>query len=76
MLMSIEKFDPYGSALPADSRDEAERRPAASVVLTRLGQYVFWLLVILVVACRIAFFSTNLPFQFVDVPGTTSGIAR
>ena len=74
--MSIEKFDPYGSVLPANPRDEAEPRTAASMVLTRVGQYVFWLLVILVVACRIAFFSTNLPFQFVDVPGTTSGIAR
>jgi hypothetical protein len=76
MLMSIEKFDPYGSALPANPRDEAEPRTAASKVLTRVGQYVFWLLVILIVASRIAFFSSNLPFQFVDVRGTTSGIAR
>jgi hypothetical protein len=75
MLMSIEKFDPYGSALPANTR-EAEPRRAASTVLARVGQYVFWLLVILIVASRIAFFSSNLPFQFVDVPGTTSGIAR
>jgi hypothetical protein len=64
MLMSIEKFDPYGSALPANTSDEAEPRTAASILLTRIGQYVFWLLAILIVASRIAFFSSNLPFQF------------
>jgi hypothetical protein len=76
MSMSIEEFDPYGSALPANPRDEAEPRTAASMVLTRVGQYVFWLLVILIVSSRIAFFSSNLAFQFVDVRGTTSGIAQ
>jgi hypothetical protein len=76
MLMSIEKFDPYGSALPANTRDEAEPRTAASILLTRVGQYVFWLLVIFIVASRVAFFSSNLPIHFVDDRETTSGTTR
>lgn len=74
---SIEKFDPYGSVLPATARGEAETPKAGSAFLGRLGQYVFWLLVVVIVASRIVYFSSNSPFHFADVPAkTTSTMAR
>jgi hypothetical protein len=75
--MSIEKFDPYGSVLPDSTRGEAEPPKAAPILLSRVGQSIFWLLVVFIVASRIAYFSSNVPLHFVDVRGTTiSGIVR
>jgi hypothetical protein len=76
LKMSIEKFDPYGSVLPANTRGEEQPPKAASIFLSRVGQGVFWLLVILIVASRIAYFSSNIPLHFVDVQRVSSGITR
>ena len=46
MTMLTEKFDAYGDVLPDVARDEREAAKTASAVLSRIGQYAFWLLVI------------------------------
>jgi len=74
--MSIETFDPYGLALPANTRGEEESPKAVSIVLSRVGQGVFWLLAIVIVASRIAYFSPDYPFHSVDVQRVSSQITR
>jgi hypothetical protein len=58
--MLAEKFDPYGGLLP----DEAAGKPyvarATSVLLSRVGQLVFWGLAIGIVCVRIRYFSAGL----------------
>jgi hypothetical protein len=76
LKMSIEKFDPYGLVLPANARGEDEPPKAVSILLSRVGQGVFWLLVILIVASRIAYFSSDYPLHSVDVQQASSGITR
>ena len=54
--MSIQEFEPYGEPLPGAASDE--RQPnAASVILSAVGQYTFWLLVVVIVLARIWYFS-------------------
>jgi hypothetical protein len=54
--MSTEKFEPYGEALP-DAGSGTREQPKASAILSAVGQYVFWLLVVVIVLTRIAYFS-------------------
>ena len=46
--MSTEKFEPYGEALP-DVGSGTREQPKASAILSAVGQYVFWLLVVVVI---------------------------
>src|SRR6266699_3848051 len=52
--MSTEKYDAYGEALPEASPRRSEAT-SAGVLLSRIGQVVFWLLVITIVAARIIY---------------------
>ena len=54
--MSNEKFEPYGEALP-DAASGTREQPKASAVISAVGQSVFWLLVVVIVLTRIAYFS-------------------
>lgn len=58
--MLAEKFDPYGELLPGDSGDKRYVTKAASVLLSRVGQVVFWVLAIGIVCVRIRYFSAGL----------------
>ncbi len=44
--MLAEKFDPYGELLPDDAGGKAYVTKATSVLLSRIGQLVFWALAI------------------------------
>ncbi len=55
MTMLTEKFDAYGDVLPDVARDEREAAKTASVVLSRIGQYAFWLLVVVIVSARVIY---------------------
>ena len=59
MTMLTEKFDAYGDVLPDVARDEREAAKTASVVLSRIGQYAFWLLVIVIVSARVIFYPAS-----------------
>jgi hypothetical protein len=54
--MLTEKFDAYGEVLPDAARGEREVGGTASAVLSRIGQYVFWLLVVIIVSARIIYY--------------------
>jgi hypothetical protein len=54
--MLAEKFDPYGELLPDDAGRKAYATKATSVLLSRVGQVVFWGLAIAIVCIRIRYF--------------------
>jgi hypothetical protein len=58
--MLADKFDPYGELLPGDSGDKGYVTKAGSVLLSRVGQLVFWALAIAIVCVRIRYFSAGL----------------
>ena len=59
--MLTEKFDAYGEVLPAAARDG--REAGRTAVLGRVGQAVFWLLVVAVVAARVAWYPATPVFD-------------
>jgi hypothetical protein len=59
--MSTEKYDAYGEALPEALARRSEATSAA--VLSRIGQVVFWLLVITIVAARIIYYPASPAFD-------------
>jgi hypothetical protein len=63
IAMPIERFDAYGEVLPDAARGEREAASAGSVALARVGQYVFWLLVIVIVSARIIFYPATPVFE-------------
>jgi hypothetical protein len=60
MAMPTEKFDAYGEVLPEVEREAG--RPA-SLILGRVGQSLFWLLVIVIVSARIIYFPASPRFE-------------
>jgi hypothetical protein len=61
--MLTEKFDAYGEVLPDAARDGREAANGASRVLGRVGQYVFWLLVVVIVSARIIYYPATPTFE-------------
>jgi len=51
--MPTEKFDAYGEVLPVAPRGKREAAGGRSAALSRFGQYLFWLLVVVIVSARI-----------------------
>jgi hypothetical protein len=64
MTMLTEKFDAYGGVLPEVARDRREAGKATSVALSRIGQYVFWLLVVVIVSARIIYYPASPASEF------------
>ncbi|MGZ5874607.1 MAG: hypothetical protein ACXWKP_21110 [Bradyrhizobium sp.] len=62
--MLTEKFDAYGEVLPDVAGDKREAAETASVVLSRVGQSVFWLLVIIIISARIIYYPASPATQF------------
>ena len=60
--MSSEKYDAYGEALP-DAPGGRREGIATSVLLGRIGQVVFWLLVVTIVAARIIYYPASPAFE-------------
>jgi hypothetical protein len=57
IAMPTETFDPYGEVSPDTARDNRRARmESASVVLDRAGQFVFWLLVVVIVSARVIWY--------------------
>ena len=54
--MLTEKFDAYGELMPDAAGSKSETTTAASAMLSRIGQYAFWLLVVAIVAVRIIYY--------------------
>lgn len=64
MTMLTEKFDAYGDALPEVARDERDAAKTTSEVLSRIGQYAFWLLVIVIVSARVVLYPASPASEF------------
>jgi hypothetical protein len=73
--MSSEKYDAYGEALP-DASEGRREAATASVLLSRIGQVVFWLLVIAIVAARIIYYPASPGFDAGNAPHLPLAVAR
>lgn len=73
--MSSEKYDAYGEALP-DAPDDRREGTSASVLLSRIGQAVFWLLVITIVAARIIYYPASPAFEAGSAKGQPQSVPR
>ena len=60
--MLTDKFDAYGEVLPDAPRGKREAG-SASTVLSRVGQYAFWLLVVVIVSVRILMYPATPAFE-------------
>jgi hypothetical protein len=70
--MSTETFEPYGEPLPELGSGRREQ-PKVSAILSAVGQYSFWLLVIVIVCARVAYFSPAPSFAPATVLALTYG---
>lgn len=59
--MLTEKFDPYGEASPDAGRGYPGK--TGSAFLSRAGQYLFWLLVVIIVSARIIYYPVTPRFE-------------
>jgi hypothetical protein len=73
--MSTETFEPYGEPLPGLG-SAARAQPKVSAILSAVGQYSFWLLVIVIVFARIAYFSPVASFPGAAVLASTYSTQR
>ena len=60
--MLTEKFDAYGEVLPGAARGKRDAAGSASAVLSRIGQSLFWLLVVMIVSARIIYYPASPTF--------------
>jgi hypothetical protein len=62
-MMLTEKFDAYGEVLPEAAGGKPETATAAPAMLGRVGQYAFWLLVVIIVSIRIVYYPAAPVFE-------------
>jgi hypothetical protein len=74
--MLTEKFDAYGEVLPGPARASREAAKPASAVLSRVGQYVFWLLVVVIVSARIIYYPATPAFQVGSATDAKQAVTR
>lgn len=74
--MLTEKFDAYGEVLPDASRARREAGGAASLALGRVGQYVFWLLVVVIVSARILMYPATPVFEVGSATASKQTVTR
>jgi hypothetical protein len=74
--MLSEKFDAYGEALPQSERDKREAAKSGSALLSRIGQAVFWLLVIAIVSARIIYYPVSPTFDVGAATDVKQAVAR
>jgi hypothetical protein len=74
--MLADKFDAYGEVLPAAARGGREPSNAASAVLSRVGQCVFWLMVVVIVSARVIYYPASPTFQVGTASAPTHAVAR
>jgi hypothetical protein len=74
--MLTDKFDAYGEALPDAAAGKREAGKAASVALSRVGQYVFWLLVVVIVSARIMMYPATPVFEVGSATASKQAVTR
>ncbi len=64
IAMPTETFDPYGEVSPDTARDDRKAKmELASVMLDRAGQFVFWMLVVVIVSARVIWYPAGARFE-------------
>ena len=71
----VENFDAYVERLPDSLRSTLEVSESRSAALRRIGQGIFWALVVVIVLARVFYF-TGPVFQVGDAQGTKTEVAR
>jgi len=71
--MPTGKFDAYGEILPGAARESSR---TASAVLSRIGQFVFWLLVVVIVSARIICYPATPAFDVGSATALKQAAAR
>lgn len=74
--MRYEKFDAYGELLPDAARAKRETANTASVVFARIGQTVFWLLVVVIVSARVICYPSVPAFEIGSASDVSQAITR
>lgn len=80
IAMLTEEFDAFGEVMPA-VRSAREARSTVSGIVGRIGRCVFWLLVVTIVAARIALYQSTLypapsAFEVGSATGANQALAR
>jgi hypothetical protein len=73
--MPTEKFDAYGEVLPDALRGKREAG-AASTALGRVGQYAFWLLVVVIVSVRVLMYPATPAFEVGSATASKQTVTR
>jgi hypothetical protein len=73
--MSTEHFEPYGEHLPV-LRPAGREPRTASAILSAVGQFSFWLLVVVIVFARMFYFSPAPSFVTNAVPALVDSAPR
>lgn len=76
LTMLTEKFDAYGEVSPAAARDAREACRTASAMLGRVGQLVFWLLVIVIIVARVIWYPATPTFDVGSASTPKQAITR
>ncbi len=74
--MLTEKFDAYGEMLPETPRGKREAFRSGSVILGRVGQSIFWLLVVLIVSARIIYYPSAPKFEVGSAADVHQAVTR
>lgn len=74
--MLTEKFDAYGEVLPDAAGGKPETATAASATPGRIGQYAFWLLVVVILAVRIIYYPAAPAFDVGAATDLKRAVAR
>jgi hypothetical protein len=76
MAMLTDQFDAYGEVLPGASCDQHEATKTASAVLSRIGHYVFWLFVVIIIATRVIYYPATPASAFVSTGQPSHSVTR
>jgi len=72
----VDNFDAYGERLPDSACSPIEVAKSRSVVLSRIGQSIFWAVVIFIVLARLFYYSAVPLFEAHGVPIPPNTVGR
>lgn len=76
LAMLTEKFDAFGEAMPDALRSQNEASTPVLGHIGRIGLFVFWLVVVAIVAARITCYPAAPAFEVSSATGSRPALAR
>ena len=74
--MLTEKFDAFGEAMPNALGNKCEAPSSASRIVGRIGRWLFWLLVVMILAARISYYPATPAFEVSSAAGPSTALLR